>query len=101
MGSFMICGVLQAGISNCSRNRARGQTGRSRSGSYAEQPLVNLGNGLGRQLWTAIIRKKAVDLLLDVSELGVAESGHERQVRDALHNVAILRQKLVRLSERG
>ena len=45
---------------------------------------------LGIDLGPAVVGEQAVDLLLDVRELRVAEAGDERQVRDPFHQVLVL-----------
>src|SRR5215207_9638604 len=46
-----------------------------------EEPAVNLGDAFGRDLRLAVVGQQAVDLLLDVGELRVAEAREEGQAR--------------------
>src|SRR6185369_8991763 len=56
--------------------------------------VVYCFNRLGGDLGFAIVSHKTVDLLLDISQLGVTKSSKELERSDPFHQVAILLQKL-------
>src|SRR5215208_5400025 len=59
------------------------------------------GNCLGRDLRLAIVGQQAVDLLLDVSQLGVTKSSEKLERTDSLQQVAILVQQFFIRLERS
>src|SRR3954453_12826915 len=50
---------------------------------------MDSGNCFGGHLWLALVSHQAVDLLLNIGQLGVTKPGKEFERRNALHQVAI------------